>query len=527
MIKERCIFYPLKNIFHIFSTDRVFFLAVVAVIALNIIIRYPVVPHQLGVDSFFIHYLAGVIGSEGKIPWLLSILSLFGLYPYSYPSGIPILLSELHLVTGCELEVIIYLFALVMGLLGLGTSYLLAGEFFQGRGKQLLFACIYSLSPLALKYTIWTASTRGAFLMLLPLALWSLIRFCRTWSIPYLLVTILLYSVLWSVHRLFTLLIPITLFCILLYKGKNLIPVRILKEHERVCMILVLLAIVITFILYALQFVNFAIAYDNSGDYWGLRYFSFAGIPGWVNYLMGNLIELGARFVLLIPLAIIGLFYFLQPGVVKTNEWFLLVVTLFFIPFIGLSIQIYQILLPFICLLATYGIFVLLRNRKGSLFTVAAYSFLIAILILSSVGTLVYRDISVDSSGFHNYADEQTVSVAFFLRDNTPPSEGIQGVGSLYIAAYSGKNATIPEEISNTIAGDTPDIKNGIRMKKIDLFNVHSWESFIKYPFFVENEKIVNISARYIVSGSHPAAPYQKQYFQVYDNGFHTAGYTR
>ena len=525
MMKNTVFYVFQEKIRHFSASDTLFFLAAIAVVLLNIIIRYPVVPHEIGIDSFFIHYLAGVIESEGKIPWLLSFLSLFGLYPYSYPSGIPIFLSELHLITGLELETVIYWFALVIGLLGIGTSYLLAGEFFQTRGVQLLFALIFSLSPLTLKFTIWTASTRGAFLMLLPLALWSLIRFCKNWSLPYMLLSLLLYSVLWSVHRLFILLIPITILCLVLYRGKTLFHEERQRTHKNLIKVLILLAIVFACILYILQFAELAELYQNSSSYWGLRYFSFTGIPMWINYVIGNLIELGSRFVLLVPFAALGLLFFIKEEVIKPNEWLVLCTTLCFLPFLGYSIQIYQILLPFICLLAVYGIIILIKGRRSKFIQISAYSFLIVLLIFSSVGTLVIRDISSDSSGYHNYADDQTVSIAQFLKINTPQSEGVTGEGMIYIGAYSGKKTTIPEEIFCAIDGDKEEINRHISLKKIDPFNSHSWEGFVKYPFVVTKASTCGFDTRYYISKSDTSIARCGETFQIYDNGQYTVRY--
>ncbi|MBN1166711.1 MAG: hypothetical protein JXA44_06215 [Methanospirillaceae archaeon] len=506
------------------GSDTGFFLAVLGVIFVNIIIRFPVVPHEIGIDSFFIHYLGGVIASEGSIPWLLSPLSLFGVYPYSYPSGIPILLAVLHCFTGLEMEWIIYGFALCMGLLGIGTSYLLAGEFFQSRGLQLLFAFVFSLSPLALKFTIWTASTRGAFLMLLPLALWSLIRFCKEKSFVYLLVTISLYILLWSVHRLFILLIPITFLCMVLYLGKTHISPEKQQKHPAVFVGILFGAILLSVSIYILQFIELAELYQYSDTYWGLRYFSFLSLPVWVNYLVGNVIEIGARFVLLLPLAAAGLISFMRKEVVSVNEWFIICTTLFFLPFLGYSIQIYQILLPFICLLAVYGIVFLIKERRTQVAKVIVSLFILLLLLFSSLGTLIIRDTGADSSGFHNYAEEETVSVAEFLQEKVTIPGEIEGSLSLFIAAYSGRWAPMPEDLSCLI-GDTADNDPIIEIKQVNLFNPHSWEGFVKYPFLVKERIACTYEAEYLIAGSGCCNAVPAETYQIYDNGLHTVRY--
>ncbi len=516
----------MKSFFKRTGSDIGFLCAVLFVILLNIIIRFPVVPHEIGIDSFFIHYLGGVIASEGSIPWLLSPLSLFGLYPYSYPSGIPILLAILHSFTGLEMEWIIYGFALCMGLLGIGTSYLLAGEFFRSRGLQLLFAFVFSLSPLTLKFTIWTASTRGAFLMLLPLALWSLIGFCKEKSALYLLVTISLYFLLWSVHRLFLLLIPITILCLVLYLGKTHISPKRQQDHSVLFFGILFGAILVSVSIYILQFIELAELYQYSDTYWGLRYFSFSSLPVWVNYLVGNAIEIGARFVLLLPLAAAGLISFMRKDVVSVNEWFIIGTTLFFLPFLGYSIQIYQILLPFICLLAVYGIVFLIKERRTQVAKVIVSLIILLLLLFSSFGTLVIRDAGADSSGVHNYAEEETVSVAEFLQEESTIPGEIEGSLSLFIAAYSGRWAPMPEDLSCLIGDKTHQIPI-IEIRQVNLFNPHSWEGFVKYPFLIKEGIACTYEAEYLIAGSGCYRAVPAGTYQIYDNGLHSVIYNQ
>ena len=62
-------------------------------ILLNIAVRIPVTPHEIGDDTFFIHWMAQSILEEKPAMWLVHPASVFGLYPYSYHSFVPFLLS--------------------------------------------------------------------------------------------------------------------------------------------------------------------------------------------------------------------------------------------------------------------------------------------------------------------------------------------------------------------------------------------------------------------------------------------------
>ena len=76
-------------------------------ILLNIAVRIPVTPHEIGCDSFFIHWMAQSILEEGTALWLIHPASVFGLYPFSYPSFVPFLLATISNIMGLEIETII------------------------------------------------------------------------------------------------------------------------------------------------------------------------------------------------------------------------------------------------------------------------------------------------------------------------------------------------------------------------------------------------------------------------------------
>ena len=57
-------------------------------IAFNMILRIPWVPHELGIDSFVVHSLANSITKFGEARWWIHPASIIGSYPYSEPSSL-------------------------------------------------------------------------------------------------------------------------------------------------------------------------------------------------------------------------------------------------------------------------------------------------------------------------------------------------------------------------------------------------------------------------------------------------------
>jgi hypothetical protein len=99
-------------------------------ILLNIVIRYPLVPHEVGSDSFHIHSYADSITSYGYATWIIHPYSYLGLTPDSYPSAIPFLLSGMSQSTNLAMEPTILLLSIIIGLLGLFGAILFAKEIY-------------------------------------------------------------------------------------------------------------------------------------------------------------------------------------------------------------------------------------------------------------------------------------------------------------------------------------------------------------------------------------------------------------
>ena len=129
-------------------------------ILLNIAIRLPITSHGVGQDSFFIHTLGESIQIHGNAPWALHPLSFFGWYPHSYPSAIPYNLAAMQGILGIDMEWVVYLLPLFYAILGMIGMYMLASEFTKKTDLRFLAVFLFSLSPLALKFTHWTISAR-------------------------------------------------------------------------------------------------------------------------------------------------------------------------------------------------------------------------------------------------------------------------------------------------------------------------------------------------------------------------------
>ena len=185
---------------------RIVISALASMIFLSLALRYPETEHELGVDSFFIHNLATNIANDGFAEWILNPLSMFGWYPLSYPSGGPFLLAASSDLGGTSIETTILFLSLAFGAMGVLASFVMAREFRDDDLFCLSVAFIYSFAPRFLAFTLWSASMRGLFMVLLPIFVWSVLRTHREPKPVNFGIVLGLFLLLASTHRLAALL---------------------------------------------------------------------------------------------------------------------------------------------------------------------------------------------------------------------------------------------------------------------------------------------------------------------------------
>ncbi len=184
-----------------------------AISTMAILLRYPS-GHEAGVDSFDIHAMAGIIASTQHIGWLLNPLSYFGLSPFSYSPAVPTVVATFSSLSGLNLEASIMVYALFLGALVPWTTYAFAFAALHRERAALFTAILVSASSGIVGFTDWTLSTRGTFMVIMPLALAFFLKLLlgqsRTEGIPRAaLPLVLVCSVLLFVHALWILFFPL------------------------------------------------------------------------------------------------------------------------------------------------------------------------------------------------------------------------------------------------------------------------------------------------------------------------------
>jgi hypothetical protein len=317
-------------------------------------------PHGVDtVESTFIWGLANSISTFGYVEWILHPLSFFGLYPLSYPSTVPTILSIVSQALGLDIEYVILLFGFVLGILGMFGAYIMALEVRKDYLFAFLTAFAFSLAPVFIEYTRWTATTRNLFIALLPLLIWSLLCYHNKnqakWK--YLLLALIVLVVLGSTHRMF-LLLPLVIIayfvtmCIKFITNRinsdNFLLKRKLTERK---------VFLIAFLLFAFAFL---IQFSNLSFYRGIWYEYQTGAFFESKSPLFLILNMSTNYMgqigILILFGLVGLLFLLRKRNKDFGELFVVVTLLFLTSISALGLYVSLFILPFASVLIAIGL---------------------------------------------------------------------------------------------------------------------------------------------------------------------------
>ncbi|MFW6311285.1 MAG: hypothetical protein ACOC1K_03520, partial [Nanoarchaeota archaeon] len=157
---------------------------------------------QGGIDSFVHHGLTNQIINNGYIPWGVSILSLFELYPISVSSGVHTLMASYSSLSSINLFYLITPFSFIQSIVAILGMFIAARQFKRDDRFALLSSFIYAGTTRFVFYTNNQIGTRGFFLTILPFFLWALFWFLEDIDIKRFSFVVLFAIVCLSIHRM-------------------------------------------------------------------------------------------------------------------------------------------------------------------------------------------------------------------------------------------------------------------------------------------------------------------------------------
>ena len=183
-------------------------LFLIGLVLLNMAVRFPADGdfREHRVDTFNLHAMAESVEETNEAKWVVHPLSVFGLYPYSYPSLPVLLVSAIAMLTGLSTELSVFMLAQVTGLLAIAAGFILGSELRTDFKYRYMMAALISLSPVFAYETIWTVPKRSLFLLEFSMLLWLLLRFRHTQHDKrYLLLMVPVLIAMAATHRMFML----------------------------------------------------------------------------------------------------------------------------------------------------------------------------------------------------------------------------------------------------------------------------------------------------------------------------------
>jgi len=395
------------------NTKSIQFMMWICIIAANIIFRLPSTPHEIGWDSFEIHVLANSVSVFGEARWWVNLLSIAGFYPYSYASAVPFILSSVSQCTGVDMEWTVWLFCVIIGTFSAFTAYLLAEAIWNNNIFKFLVAFGYSTSQGILAFTTWTVTTRGFFIVIAPLFIYTLLK-CRNSAVRYGILAFVLFILLVVTHHMFYFVIPIIIGYFIvasLYILKRYTN----KKEEKIS----------------------SLISENIGNIAMLiTFFVMISLPFFIRDLWEADIELersgiNSRYALVLPLlsnyvryigiliffVIGGYFYLLLKRRKRFEEWFLLISVAGLMPFLYIPTYmkwfagIFSFL--FIGMAITNIANIKLKKKYINLLVVV-------ILLLSTIFNGYYQFIHFlnKPNSYSRYMKEATYASGLWIRDN-------------------------------------------------------------------------------------------------------------
>ena len=381
-------------------TKRVRFELLIGLIVLNLILRYPATPHEIGWDTFVVHILANSVSEFGSANWWVHPLSIGGFYPNSYASSVPFLVSGISQCTCIDMEWAVWLFCTLTGFFAIFFAYIMAGAIRDDDLFKFLVAFGYSLAPGLLYFSTWQLSARGLFIVLLPLFIYLVLK-SRT-SLKHAPLIFILFMVLVVTHHLFYFIIPVILSCValvILYKIRGHVNIKIPDSIVNITFI------VLFFIMLSEPFITYRFISET-----GSRY-------AWIQFLA---ITYARHVGILLIFAISGFIYLSLKGGKKFEDWFLLLTLLCFAPLLYMYRYSKWVFVIFAIILAGISLTNVARaynSRKGRY----ALAILVIGLLLSvsfSGFYQHYRNVDEGSSRNERYMEDETYIAGLWIKDH-------------------------------------------------------------------------------------------------------------
>ena len=382
-------------------------------ILLAVVFRYPTTPHEIGWDSFSMHLMANSISEFGYAKWWIHPASIIGSYPYSVSaSAVPFLLSGISQCAGMDVELVILLYSMVLGLFGIFAAYLMAGAIWNNNIFKFLTAFVFSTSQGIVTFSTWTANARTLFIILLPLFIYMLLR-TRVFKVRFCILTFFILVLLLVTHHYIYFTVPIMLsyfVIIAVYNiGKHIKSIEIPENLANFAMFAgLLIMLAIPFFTRTLMETDPQMGRSGGGRY------------AWIFSMLQSYIRYTG---VLIVFAVSGYIYLVLKRNKKFGEWFLLLCLAGLAPLLYAVTYMKWFVISFTSLLigiAITNVTTVGTQEQTHITKRKCATLFVVILLLCSiifVGYYQYLHFLNDPDPHTRYMEDQTYIGALWMKD--------------------------------------------------------------------------------------------------------------
>ncbi len=154
-----------------------------AVISLGVALRYPTVYylHEAGADASYYAGLVQLVVHYGRAPWTSSLLSYFGLFPFSEGATAALLVGQFQVLTGLPIDVAILTPVMLLTVAAAAGVFLCILRVTRSPIAGSVGAFAFLTAPILLLYSTETLSTRYLAVCLIPFLVLTTIE-ARRWG---------------------------------------------------------------------------------------------------------------------------------------------------------------------------------------------------------------------------------------------------------------------------------------------------------------------------------------------------------
>lgn len=499
-------------------TKRSVIMLLLVIILLSLAVRYPLVEHERQqTDSYFIHLLSESIIQNNYAKWTFSGLSYFGYYPFSYPSGVPFLLSETSMTTGLSLESSILLFNMVLGLLFCLVMFMLARIFISEPRYVILAVLLAVLGSRFVDTTYWNASARGLAIVLITLLLAVLLQTRPRSNQKLYVVAVVLMPGCFVSHHMAVLLAPFaTAYILTVVQSQYLLP-RIRKrkrEFVTAFNVFMLVGLVSVSFLYFDFFGNLLLVNLQKTSLFDIE-------PAFLSVFLNTASAYTNQIGFVLPVAVLGIPIIVKTGTLNLKTIFPLIVLLIFVPLLGNHFYVSMLLAPFVAVIGALVIRALYRGRvRKSLVTVGVMLLISSSIVMPLWSTSRWNSIE--------YLSGDTVEVQLDLFNDAKYLRYLDGGGcavsnvesvTLLVAADSGHDF-LGSDVMLALNGDiaSQDIERNVTWSESSFpVNLYKWFQYDGSPYMGQYVRILMVYGFSTLSDEQGNADV-RQYFQSHSS---------